>query len=117
MFVRTVATPTPIEMHVHNKHGDRIDPVPFLVTVGLAFMVAFSFGPIYGLAYGFALRAALALSGAAFVGATTLAYRQLVRSAPALDAGPLPPGPRVERLFYGAIGLVVVLSALTVPLL
>ena len=104
-------------MHVHNKHGDRIDPVPFLVTVGLAFMVAFSVGPIYGLAYGFTLRAALALSGAAFAGGTAVAYRQLVRSAPALDAGPLPPGPRVERLFYGAIGLIVVLAALTVPLL
>lgn len=104
-------------MYVHNKHGDRIDPVPFLVSVGLAFMFAFSVGPIYGLAYGFTLRAALALSGAAFVGATGLAYRQLIRSAPARDAGPLPPGPRVERLFYGAIGLGVVLVALTLPLL
>ena len=100
-----------------NRRGDPIDPVPFLVTTGLAFMLAFSVGPIYGLAYGFALRAALALSGAAFVGTTALAYRQLVRSAPALDAGPLPPGPRVERLFYGAVGLAVALAALTLPLL
>lgn len=104
-------------MRVYNKHGDRIDPVPFLVTVGLAFMVAFSVGPIYGLAYGLALRAALGLSGAAFAGATALAYRQLVRSAPAIDAGPLPPGPRVERLFYAAVGLGVALVALTLPLL
>lgn len=104
-------------MYVHNRHGDRIDPVPFLVTVGLAFMFAFSVGPIYGLAYGFTLRSSVALSGAAFAGATTVAYRQFVRSAPAIDAGPLPPGPRVERLFYGAIGLGVVLVALTLPLL
>ncbi|QUO48058.1 hypothetical protein [Halorubrum ruber] len=100
-----------------NRRGDPIDPIPFLVTTGLAFTVVFSFGPIYGLAYGLSLRSALALSGAAFAGATALAYRQLVRSAPALDAGPLPPGPRVERLFYGAVGLGVVLVALTLPLL
>lgn len=104
-------------MHVYNRQGNRIDPVPFLVTVGLAFMIAFSAGPIYGLAYGLPLRSALALSGAAFVGAATVAYCQLVRNAPAIDAGPLPPGPRVERLFYGAIGVCVVLIALTIPLL
>ncbi|RLM62761.1 hypothetical protein [Halorubrum sp. Atlit-26R] len=100
-----------------NRRGDPIDPVPFLVTTGLAFTVVFSFGPIYGLAYGLSLRSALALSGAAFAGATALAHRQLVRSAPALDAGPLPPGPRVERLFYGAVALGVALVALTLPLL
>ncbi|WP_241686165.1 hypothetical protein [Halorubrum amylolyticum] len=80
-------------------------------------MLAFSLGPIYGLAYGLSLRPALALSGAAFAGATGVACCQLIRDAPALDAGPLPPGPRVERLFYGALGLGVVLVALTLPLL
>ncbi|GAB7009783.1 hypothetical protein [Halorubrum trueperi] len=104
-------------MRIHNKHGDRIDPVPFVVTVGLAFMLALSFGPIYGLAYGLTLTTSLALSTLAFAGAAALAYDQLVRAAPAIDAGPLPPGPRFERLLYAALGLGVVLVALTLPLL
>lgn len=106
-----------IEVRVHNKHGDRIDPVPFVVSVALAFMLAMSFGPVYGLSYGFSLVTAVGLSLLGFAGFVAVAYDQLVRSAPPRDAGPLPPGPRVERLLYAAIGIGVILVGLTVPLL
>ncbi|MFC7325128.1 hypothetical protein ACFQMF_11125 [Halorubrum rutilum] len=106
-----------VEVHVHNRHGDRVDPVPFLVTVGIAFTFALSYGPIYGLSYGLTLPTSLALSTLAFAVATAVAYQQLVRCAPPLDAGPLPPGPRVERLLYAGMGLGVLIVALTVPLL
>ena len=106
-----------IVSRVHNKHGERVDPVPFLVSVGLGFMLALSFGPVYGLSYGLSLSASLALSTLAFVGIVAVAYAQLVRSAPPADAGPLPPGPRFERLLYAALGLGVVLVGLTLPLL
>jgi len=106
-----------IELRVHNKRGERVDPVPFLVSAGLGFMLALSFGPVYGLSYGLSLSASLALSMLAFVGITAVAYAQLVRSAPPVDAGSLPPGPRFERLLYAALGFGVVLVALTVPLL
>lgn len=106
-----------IELRVHNRHGDRIDPVPFLVTVGLAFMFALSFGPMYGLSYGLSLAWSVALSTLAFAGITLGAYVQLVRSAPPIDAGPLPPGPRFERLLYAALGVGVALVGLTLPLL
>ncbi|GAB7092694.1 hypothetical protein JCM18237_29650 [Halorubrum luteum] len=99
-----------------NRHGDPIDPVPFLVTTGLAFMLAFSLGPIYGLSYGLSLGWSLAASAAAFCLLVAVAYAQLVRSAPPVDAGPLPPGPRFERLLYAALGFGIVLVALTVPL-
>ncbi|OYR41154.1 hypothetical protein DJ82_01190 [Halorubrum sp. Ib24] len=105
------------EVHVHNRHGDRVDPVPFLVTAGLAFAFALSFGPIYGLSYGLTLATSLAASTLAFAVAAAAAYHQLVRCAPPLDAGPLPPGPRVERLLYGGAAFGVLLVALTVPLL
>ncbi|WP_418285445.1 hypothetical protein [Halorubrum sp. DTA46] len=105
------------ELRVHNRHGNRIDPVPFLVSVGLAFMLTMSFGPIYGLSYGLALSTSLALSAVAFCGLVAVAYAQFVRSAPPLDAGPLPPGPRFERLLYAALGIGVALVGLTVPLL
>ena len=58
-----------------------------------------------------------ALSTLAFAGIVAVAYAQLVRSAPPVDAGPLPPRPRFERLLYAALGLGVVLVGLTVPLL
>ncbi|WP_144798438.1 hypothetical protein [Halorubrum depositum] len=106
-----------VEALVHNRHGDRVDPVPFLVTAGLAFTFALSFGPIYGLSYGLTLAASLALSTLAFAAATGIAYQQLVRCAPPLDAGPLPPGPRFERLLYAGMALGVLIVALTVPLL
>ncbi|MGQ3330000.1 hypothetical protein [Halorubrum sp. FL23] len=105
------------EIPVHNRHGNRVDPVPFLVTAGIAFTFALSFGPIYGLSYGFTLPASLALSTLAFAVAAGIAYHQLVRRAPALDAGPLPPAPRIERLFYAAAAVGVLLVALTLPLL
>lgn len=103
--------------NVRNRRDEPVDPVPFLVTTGLAFMLAFSFGPIYGLAYGLSLSASLAASAVAFVGAAVAAYRQLVRRAPSVDAGPLPAAPRFERLLYAALGLGAVLVGLTVPLL
>ncbi|MWV63506.1 hypothetical protein GRS48_01520 [Halorubrum sp. JWXQ-INN 858] len=99
-----------------NRHGDRIDPVPFLVSVSLAFMLSLSLGPIYGLSYGLSLAWSLAASTAAFLALAAVAYAQLVRSAPPLDAGPLPVAPRFERLLYAAIGFGVVLVALTLPL-
>lgn len=102
---------------LRNRRGDPVDPVPFLVAAGLAFMLAFSFGPIYGLAYGLSLGASLAAAAVAFAGAGWVAYRQLVRLAPAVDAGPLPAGPRFERLLYAGIALGVLLIGLTVPLL
>ncbi|GAA0518794.1 hypothetical protein SAMN04488066_1241 [Halorubrum aquaticum] len=100
-----------------NRRGEPVDPVPFLVSASLAFMLAFSIGPIYGLAYGVSLEASLAASGVAFAGIATVAYAQFVRSAPAVDAGPLPAEPRFERLLYAALALGVVLAGLTLPLL
>lgn len=107
-----VAPPRP-----RNRRGEPIDPIPFLVTTGLAFALIFSFGPIYGLAYGLSLSGAVAASAVGFAGVGAVAYRQLVRSAPPVDAGPLPADLRFERLLYGGIGLGLAFLALTLPLL
>lgn len=105
------------ELHVRNRHGERVDPVPFLVVAGLAFAFGFSFGPIYGLSYGLTLPASLAVSTLAVAVAAAVAYHRLIRCAPPIDAGPLPPGPRVERLLYAGAAFGLLLIALTVPLL
>jgi hypothetical protein len=100
----------------HNRRGDPIDAVPFAVCVGLAFMFTMSLGPLYGLAYGLSLAQSLAVSALGFCALGVVAYRQLVRSAPPVDAGPLPVEPRFARLLYAGVGFAVVLVALTVPL-
>ena len=96
-------------LHLRNRRGEPIDPVPFGVSVGLGFMLAFSIGPIYGQAYAISTGASLAWSAGAFLVVTLIAYAQFVHRAPALDAGPLPPGPRFERLLYAAMGFGAVL--------
>jgi hypothetical protein len=100
-----------------NHRGEPIDPIPFLVTTGLGFTLIFSFGPLYGLAYGLSLPLALAASALGFAAVALVAHRQLVRSAPPVNAGPLPSGPRFERLLYAGLGLGVAFVALTLPLL
>ena len=104
-------------LHLSNRRGESIDPVPFGVSVGLGFMLAFSIGPIYGQAYGISAAASLAWSTSAFLVVVAVAYAQFVHRAPAADAGPLPPGPRFERLLYAAIGFGVVLVGITLPLI
>ncbi|ELZ41327.1 hypothetical protein C463_13819 [Halorubrum californiense DSM 19288] len=102
---------------LRNRRGEPIDPVPFIVTAGVGFALIFSFGPIYGLAYGLSLPAALGASALGFGGVALVAHRQLVRSAPPADAGPLPADVRFERLLYAGIALGAAFLALTLPLL
>ena len=51
-------------MRVRNRDGAPVDPVPFLVSAGMAVMLLFSTGPLYGLAYGLSVRTSLVLSTA-----------------------------------------------------
>ncbi|QAU13242.1 hypothetical protein EKH57_11185 [Halorubrum sp. BOL3-1] len=104
------------DRRLRNRRGDPVDPVPFVVCVCLAFMFTMSVGPLYGLAYGLSLAWSIALSTLGFCALALVAYRQLVRSAPPIDAGPLPVEPRFVRLAYVAIGLGVALVGLTLPL-
>jgi len=101
-------------MPLQNRHGAPVDPVPFVVLCGLAFMLSFSFGPLYGLAFGLSLPTALAASGMAFLAVTGLAFYRLVWSA-------RPPGEtslqlRAEQLLYGSLAFAVVVAGATLPL-
>lgn len=102
---------------LRNDEGTPVDPVPVLVVVCLAFMVAVSFGPIYGLAYGLSLSASLAVSAVAFLLTTIGAYRWLVRDASPELAGEVDPADRFATLVYLAFALLALLAGLTVPLL
>jgi hypothetical protein len=103
-------------MHLRNRRGSRVDPVPFVVVAGLAFMILLSFGPLYGLALGLSLEVAIALSTAVFaVVASGAFYRQVWAFRPE-TAATVPAAVRAERLFYLIPILAAILVALAVPL-
>ena len=104
-------------MALQNYRGTPVDPVPFLVVAAMAFVVSFSFGPLYGVAVGLSLAGAIYGSAAVFAAVTAGAYYRLVWTArPALRAE-VPADVRLVNLFYAAIGLALVLVLLTLPLL
>ena len=103
-------------MHLRNRHGTPVDPVPFVVVVGLTFMVTLSFGPLYGLELGLALETAIAASAALFaVTAVAAFYRQVWTFQPEA-VGSVPSAVRAERLFYLIPILAALIVALSVPL-
>lgn len=103
-------------MPLRNRHGLRVDPIPFVVVVGLSFMVLLSFGPLYGLALGLSLEVAIAASAALFaVTAVAAFYRQVWTFRPT-TTGAVPSAVRAERLFHLIPILAALVVALAVPL-
>ncbi|MFC6786872.1 hypothetical protein ACFQFH_13590 [Halobaculum halobium] len=104
-------------MRLRNREGDPVDPVPFLVVAGMAFMIVFSAGPIYLMAlFGVDLSLALGGSAAAFVPTAALAYHRLVRSVRPDLREELPASWRFRRLWYAAVAFGLLLVLLTLPL-
>lgn len=103
-------------MRLRNRHGSHVDPVPFVVVVGLTFMILLSFGPLYGQALGLSLETAIALSGALVaVGAAVAFYRQVWTARPE-TIGAVPSTVRAERLFHLIPILTALIVALAIPL-
>lgn len=103
-------------MHLRNRQGSHVDPVPFFVVVGLAFMILLSFGPLYGRALGLSLELAIALSTVLFAAVAAGAFYRQVWTFRPETAEFVPSAVRAERLFYLIPILMVVLVALAVPL-
>jgi hypothetical protein len=100
-----------------NREGDRVDPVPFLVVVGFAFLGSFTFVPVYCLSLGLSTVQAAGIAIAVFSLLTAAAYRRMVWGARPDLAGEIPAGERLIRLYYGALVVGGVLLGLTVLLL
>ena len=102
-------------MEVSNRDGDPVDPVPFLVLVGILGMMTLSLGPLYGLAYGVSVARSLTVSAVVTAVVAAVAFHRLVWIAPPRWVT-IPPKIRFQRLFYLAIAFALVLVGLTVPL-
>jgi len=103
-------------MHLHNRDGVAVDPIPFVVVFGLAALMLLSFGPLYGQALGVSLSVALSASvGLTAVAAVIAYYRHIWTARPPVDRA-LSVGLRAERLFQLMIILAVVFIGLAIPL-
>ncbi|MFB6094341.1 MAG: hypothetical protein ABEJ77_05315 [Halanaeroarchaeum sp.] len=102
---------------MENREGTPVDPVPWIVTSGFAFLFFFSVGPIYLRAYGLTLGPALAVCVGLFLGAVVAAYWRYVYTARPAARAEVDPQLRLERLFYGVIAGIIVLTAISLPLL
>lgn len=100
----------------HNDRGKQVDPVPFLFTSLLAFMLAFSFVPVYAVQAGFDRTAGLVASGVLTVAASGYAYYRLIWKARPELRDEIPLEIWLQRLFYAIIAGVILILALTVPI-
>ncbi|EMA34192.1 hypothetical protein [Haloarcula japonica] len=102
-------------MDVQNRHGDPVDPVPFLVCTAMAVMLLFSVGPLYGLAYGLPVWAGLTVATAGTITVAAVAYHRLVWTAPPPSVQ-IAPELRFQRLIYIGVGFAVLLVGVSAPL-
>ena len=103
-------------MHMQNKHGTPVDPVPFFVVVLGAFLVSYSYGPLYLMALGMGLGDSLLACGSVLTVATGVAHHRLVWTARPDLRAEVPAAVRFKRLFYAVLIGVATLALLALPL-
>jgi len=98
-----------------NRHGEAVDPWPFVVVAGTGVLPVLSFGPLYLTALGLSLSPAVGVSLAVGAAVVVCAYHRLVYTRRPDVVGPA--GDRFARLFYAILVLVGVFALLALPLL
>ena len=106
-----------MDLELRNSEGTAVDPWPFLVVAATAFLLVFSFGPVYLISFGFALTHALAVSALVFVGLALAAYHRLVRRHRPDLRGEVPATARLRRIVYWGVAVALVLFGLSLPFL
>lgn len=94
-----------------------MDPIPFAVTVSVAFLVLYSFGPGYLRALGLSLVESLAVVTGLFAATTVAAFHQFVRRARPEQRAEIPGPVRLKRLYYAVLIGIAVMVLLLLPLL
>jgi len=102
-------------MELRNRAGEAVDPVPFLVVTGIAFAVAFAYGPMYFRALGLPIREGLAVSTGLFAAATAWLYYRMVWTLDPTHRETVPVGDRFERLLLATLLCIGVVALLALP--
>lgn len=102
-------------MRLRNREGTEVDPIPFLVTGSIAFLLLFAFAPGYLLSLGLTVERALVVTSVAF-GATLLAaYHQLVYDVNPIRREEIPGPVRFRRLVYVVLVATAAMLLLLIP--
>ncbi|SFR32040.1 hypothetical protein [Halogeometricum limi] len=104
-------------MRPRNRHGEPVDPVPFLVVSGVALLLCVSFGPLYCAAFGLDFSVGVPLSLAVAAGVAVVSYHRYVWTTDPELRGEVPVDARFRRLLYGGLVLALVFALLSIPLL
>lgn len=104
-------------MELSNSRGRPVDPVPFLVTTGVLFLVSYSYGPAYGLEVGLSLVQSLSATTVVFAGVTGASYHRLVWAARPEFRSEVPVASRLRRLLYAGMAGVGLLTVMALPFL
>lgn len=103
-------------MKFQNRHGTGVDPVPFTVVAGMAFMFIYSYFPLYLMAFDVSVAGAVCAATAVWVWVTLGAYHRLVWTYRPEYREHVPAGARFRRLIYGGLVFVALLVLLGLPL-
>lgn len=99
---------------LRNSEGQAVDPVPFIVVTGMAFLGCYSFFPVYCLSLGLQVPVALGVTTGIFLALAAGAYYRLVWNARPEVRTEVSPGLRLEHIFYGALVVTGVFLLLTI---
>lgn len=103
-------------MPIRNRDGDPVDPFPWVVTVGLGFMLLFSIGPIYLQEYGLSVVPTFLALSVAFLVLVAAGYWRFVYTVRPDLRAEIPPEVRLQRLFYAVLAGILLLLAVSLPL-
>lgn len=99
-----------------NSEGKTVDPVPFCVVTGMAFLGSYSFFPVYFLSFGVPTPVALVITTGIFSVLAVCAYSRFVWNARPEIRREVSAGLRLEKMFYYALvvtGLFLLLTLVT----
>lgn len=103
-------------MVLRNRDGRTVDAVPFVVSCGAAFLLLYSFIPLYLHAFGLSLAEALGATTGIYAVAIATAYdRQVLRADPS-HREEVPARLRFRWLYYLMLVTVGVVLLLSLPL-
>ncbi|MFC6874076.1 hypothetical protein [Halobellus marinus] len=101
-------------MNVRNREGEPVDPVPFAVVAGSAWLLCLSFGPLYLDAFAIPWPRGLAISTAIAFLTTVWAYRRYVWTVDPVVRREVPAKVRFRQICYGALVFGIVFLVLSV---
>jgi hypothetical protein len=104
-------------MHLRNRRGKSVDPVPFIVVASLAFMFVISLGPIYGTLFGLSITAGVVVSLVVSLGCGCAAFYRLVWTVDPDLRAEIPVSVRFRNLGYATLAFFFLLVLLLIPVI